>query len=83
MRDPWFVVKRYGLGLSPKGWKGWACTAAFVVLFTLAVVEVQRTRASIPALAAAAVVALGFALVMLFTSDGKPWRWRWGGNDES
>jgi hypothetical protein len=83
MKDPWFVVKRYGYGLSPSGWKGWTATAVFIVLIALATVEVQRSRGSLVSLATAAFVILGFTLVMLLTSDGKPWRWRSGKDDES
>jgi uncharacterized membrane protein YccC len=81
MKDPWFVVKRYGLGLSPNGRKGWTSTAVFVVLVTLAAVGVQRSRASVVSIATPAFVILAFTLVMLLTSDGKPWRWRRGGDD--
>ncbi|HZZ67939.1 MAG TPA: hypothetical protein VFE18_07180 [Phenylobacterium sp.] len=83
MKAPWFVVKRYGFGLSPSGWKGWACTAVFIVLVTLATVGVQRSRASAVSLATLAFVVLAFTLVMLLTSDGKPWRWRRGGDDDA
>ena len=83
MNDPWFVVKRYGLGLSPNGWKGWTVTALYIVLISLVTVWVQRTGASALALALAtmAFVLLSFVLVMLLTSDRKPWRWRWGNDD--
>jgi len=83
MRTPWFVVKRYGLGLSPNGWKGWACTAVFIVLFTAATIAVQRSHASPVTLAALAFVVLGFTLAILLTSDGKAWRWRWGKDDDA
>jgi hypothetical protein len=82
MKAPWFVVKRYGFGLSPSGWKGWTCTAVFVVLTALATVGIQRSRASPVSLATMAFVVLGFTLVTLLTGDGKPWRWRRGEDDE-
>lgn len=81
MKDPWFVVKRYGVGLSPNGWKGWTCTAVFIVLIVLATLGIQRSGASLVSLATMAFVILAFTLVMLLTSDGKPWRWRWGEDD--
>ena len=81
MNDPWFVVKRYGLGLSPNGWKGWTVTALYIALISLVTVWVQRTGASALALATMAFVLLSFVLVMLLTSDRKPWRWRWGNDD--
>jgi hypothetical protein len=82
MKDPWFVVKRYGYGLSPSGWKGWTCTAVFIGLVTMATVGVQTSRASLVSLATLAFVVLAFTLVMLLTSDGKPWRWRRGEDDD-
>ena len=78
MKDPWFVVKRYGYGLQPSGWKGWTCTAVFIVLITLATIGIQRSRGSPVSIAQMAFVLLAFILVMLVTSDGKPWRWRRG-----
>ncbi len=78
---PWFVVKRYGVGLSPSGWQGWTCTALFTVLIALAAVEIQRSRGSAVSIAALAFAVLGFTLIMLLTSDGKPWRWRRGEDD--
>jgi hypothetical protein len=83
MKDPWFVVKRYGIGLSPSGWKGWTCTAVFIVLVTLATIAIQRSHGSAISVLAMAFVILGFTLVMLLTNDGKPWRWRRGEDDES
>lgn len=29
---PWFGSKRYGFGLRPQTWQGWAITAALVVV---------------------------------------------------
>jgi uncharacterized membrane protein YccC len=83
MKDPWFVVKRYGVGLSPSGWKGWTCTAVFIALITTAAVGIQRSRASAVSIATMAFVVLAFTLVMLLTSDGKPWRWRRGEEDDA
>jgi hypothetical protein len=83
MKDPWFVVKRYGLGLSPNGWQGWSVTALYVVLIALTALWVERTGASGPALAGLALVLVSFIVVMVLASDGKPWRWRWGDDDRS
>ena len=36
---PWFGPKRYGWGLTPISWQGWALTGAYVVaVFVLATV---------------------------------------------
>ena len=29
---PWFGQKRFGYGIAPKTWQGWAIVAAFVVI---------------------------------------------------
>jgi hypothetical protein len=83
VKDPWFVVKRYGLGLSPSGWKGWTCTFVFIALITPATLAIQRSGGSAVSIATMAFVVLGFTLVMLLTSDGKPWRWRRGEDDDA
>ena len=83
MKDPWFVVKRYGYGLSPGNWKGWTCSAVFVLLIALATIQIQRSRASPVSIAQMVFVLLAFTLVMLLTSDGKPWRWRRGEDDDA
>ena len=53
------------------------------MLFTLATIDVQRSRGSLVSLAILAFVVLAFTLVMLLTSDNKPWRWRWGKDDDA
>lgn len=79
MKRPWFVVKRYGLGLAPRGW-GWLVTFAYVALLVLALVWIRRLGPA-PAVIAAFAVTAGFFVVMGLTSDHKPWRWRWGKDD--
>jgi len=83
MKDPWFVVKRYGVGLSPNGWKGWTCTAAFIVIAAAGTVWAHRTGGALRAIAAIALLLLAFVPVMLLTSDRKPWRWRWDKDDDA
>jgi hypothetical protein len=80
LKHPWFVVKRYGFGLTPSGW-GWPFTLAWLVLIGFAVVFAARFGRAATA-AVVTVLLAGFFVVMAVTSDGKPWRWRnWG--DES
>lgn len=33
---PWFGSKRYGFGLRPQTWQGWAVVAAIVIVIVLA-----------------------------------------------
>lgn len=33
---PWFGSKRYGVGLRPQTWQGWAVVAALVLVIILA-----------------------------------------------
>jgi hypothetical protein len=78
---PWFVVKRYGYGLAPSGW-GWLLTFAYVALLGLAAIFAGQLGPAATAMALAALT-VGFFVVMALTSDRKPWRWRWGGDDET
>ena len=80
MGEPWFGVKEYGFGISPKGTAGWVATVVFVL-----------AMAATPSLVAAlhgphwtiyaGFAALGviFLALMAAKSDGRLWRWRWGG----
>jgi hypothetical protein len=77
---PWFVVKRYGLGLSPSGW-GWPFTFAYVAALAFGVVWASRTGGGGLAIAGLAVLTIAFFVVMALTSDHKPWRWRWGDDE--
>jgi hypothetical protein len=76
---PWFVVKRYGVGLSPSGW-GWLLTFAYVALLGIALIGVGRFG-PVVTMTAIAVLTVIFFVVMALTSDHKPWRWRWGEDD--
>lgn len=35
---PWFGPKRFGWGIRPQTWQGWAIVLAFVVIVTLVLV---------------------------------------------
>ncbi len=80
MSKPWFGAKRYGIGLSPTSWEGWASSAGYLVLviaLPLAVAVLGLPRWAGPA-ADVAITAAFFLLVAL-KNDRSPWRWRWGG----
>lgn len=79
LNSPWFVVKRYGFGMAPRGW-GWLVTLAFLVLVGLAVIVIGPYGRAPTGLAIAALLAV-FLVIVMRTGDHKPWRWRSGGDE--
>jgi hypothetical protein len=79
MSRPWFVVKRYGIGLSPSWPAGWIVLAVWIVALALSglVVDALKAPAWALVLADAALTAALLVLIAL-KNDGKPWRWRQG-----
>ncbi|MBE7220805.1 MAG: hypothetical protein INR64_20245 [Caulobacteraceae bacterium] len=82
MGEPWFGVKRYGIGIGPRSPAGWAATVLFMVVVVV-VPQVVVALHGPPWATLAIVLALGaaFTLLAFAKSDRKPWRWRWGGRD--
>lgn len=77
MKQPWFGVKRYGIGLGPRSPMGWATIAVYAVL--MAAAHVPLTALHAPASAsgiAAATLTAAFLVLIALKSDGRPWRWR-------
>ena len=58
---PWFGRKRFGWGLRPISWQGWALTIAYVAI----AVTLGATLASSQGLLFATVLAIVTALVLL------------------
>jgi hypothetical protein len=82
MGRPWFGAKRYGLGWSPSSPTGWAVVGAYVVAviacpWLLAALHAPRGLGLLLALG----LTTGLIAVMSAKSDGRRWRWRWGGRD--
>lgn len=87
MTDNWFEPKRYGYGVTPTNWKGWAATAAFILVVlatTLLVFPSQLNGGTPPSiwqiaawLAIIAILTGGFMCLALAKTDGQ-WGWRWG-----
>ena len=80
MKKPWFGAKRYGYGLSPVSWEGWAVTAVWVA----AMAGCARLLAPYGrgwTLGALMLALLVYLVIVGLTSDGKPWRWRWRKDD--
>lgn len=70
VRDPWFQSKRFGWGLSPARWEGWATIA---VLFALLYATLVLTRPlgqgfRAVAVALAALEVLAFIALTVLTS---------------
>ena len=82
MGEPWFGVKRYGLGIGPRSPAGWIATGVFAVVLVAVTNSVALLHGP-PMLALGMALLLGAAFIALAIakSDRKPWRWRWGGKD--
>ncbi len=87
MTQYWFRPHTYGYGATPSNWKGWAATAAFVVLLvslSLLLLPLQQNPGTQPAswqIAAWGLIVLaltaGFIGLARAKTDGQ-WGWRWG-----
>jgi len=81
----WFQPKRYGYGVTPVTWEGWALTGLLAALLVISIVAmklwVDRSNfvAWIVWAAIAAGVTVWFARVARQRTDGD-WRWRWDGD---
>ncbi|NLI28352.1 MAG: hypothetical protein GX413_13410 [Acetobacter sp.] len=79
MRNPWFGVKTYGIGVAPKNLAGWISTGIYC--FLMVSTPVVRNYFDCPAW----MIPLGYILItaaflalLFIKGDGKPWRWRQG-----
>jgi hypothetical protein len=87
MTTYWFKPKRYGYGATPSNWKGWAATAAFVlvVLATSLFIFAWQPGGGTPRgasqiaawLLTVAILTGGFVWLARAKTDGQ-WGWRWG-----
>ena len=80
MKKPWFGVKAYGIGIGPKSFPGWVSVLVYAAAMGGATpfgewLKLPFWRAGAFMLA----MTVGLLVLMAVTSDGKPWRWRWGG----
>jgi hypothetical protein len=80
MGDAWFSVKKYGVGLSCNSPAGFIAVAVYIGAM-IAVPPVTAHFAAPVWVACAAFLGLtiGFLVLVAAKSDGRPWRWRWGG----
>lgn len=82
MPKPWFGPKRYGVGLSPVSWEGWALTAAYVAALAAAAGVLPRAFADPLIGGAAGVVGVLLASVAFFSTvarrSASDIHWRWG-----
>ncbi len=85
MKRAWFKPRRYGIGVTPSTWEGWAATVVCVILLILDTWLLPRL---IPdprlgqGLAMVVLVTIlgGFVWLAQAKTDGD-WRWRWGEDD--
>ena len=83
MTQYWFKPKRYGYGVTPTSWEGWAVTLGVVALVVVSVItmNVLVGRSDFAAwmiwAAAVAAVTFGFVRVAKGRTEGE-WHWRWG-----
>lgn len=85
--DHWFKPKSHGYGATPSNRKGWAATAAFVLVVlatSLVIFGWQPDRGTPPSiwqivawLVGVAVLSGGFVWLARAKTDGQ-WGWRWG-----
>jgi len=80
MGKPWFSVKSYGFGASPKGWAGWLFTLGYVLVGLLVGGLLERIGGNVAAALTFPVFVIIFIVIARLKSDN-PWRWRWGDND--
>lgn len=83
LKHPWFVAKRFGIGLRPRGWRGALALAVFLVVlmgFVTTAPRMLSDQGLAPGWTAlgAAVLVIAFLVVVVATSDPNPLRWRWG-----
>ncbi len=80
---PWFRPHRYGIGVSPFTWEGYAFTVCYIagLIFLADVSGVLGSAVTEQAfarfLAAFFVLSAVYTLFAWLKTDGS-WRWRWG-----
>ena len=79
MGQPWFGVKRYGIGVGPRSPAGWAAVGGWAVLvaITNGIIHALHGPPGLDGVATAAWV-LALLALMAVKGDGRPWRWRSG-----
>jgi hypothetical protein len=77
-REIWFPAKRFGWGWGlPCVWQGWVVLAAYAVMLTIGVLNVDAERQ--PLLFAGWVFGWSTLLCIVCWVKGERPRWRWGG----
>lgn len=79
MKKPWFGAKAYGIGIGPKGLPGWLTMLVYVAAMVGVATSGEWLHPPLWIVAALFFACTaGLVAVIALTSDGKPWRWRWG-----
>jgi hypothetical protein len=85
---PWFKPYRFGIGAAPFTWEGWLLTAFYgagiiIVLQASGILDETRVSVAFGHFLVAMLVLSAVFLVFVWLKTDGPWRWRWGGGDES
>jgi hypothetical protein len=77
----WFRPKRYGYGVTPTTWQGWAITlaTAAVICASSTLVVFGATHPWLFILIPVNIVAIAVLLIVSRRKTDGAWRWRWGG----
>ncbi len=86
MKKPWFARKRYGWGLRPATWQGWAMLVGFIALVILNAMrlDVHSHSASdtLRPFGIETIIMTVIFIVVAYATGEKPLRWQWGKDDE-
>ena len=84
--DHWFKPRRYGHGVTPSTWQGWATIIAFPVICGLVALALFGLAPGgwsfIVFTIFTALAVVGFVAFVRKKTDGE-WRWRWGDRPEA
>jgi len=79
MSRSWFGAKIYGIGIGPKGLRGWAATTIYCALMIGVPIARHLLHLSDWVIPIADILfTVAFVSLLFIKSDGEPWRWRWG-----
>ncbi len=72
----WFRPKRFGWGMTPVTWQGWALTVGCLV----AVIALMRSPLPDWVRGGGAILVLAGLIIVAARRTEGPLRWRWGGD---
>jgi hypothetical protein len=78
MSDAWFKPKRYGIGVAPATWRGWAALLGILIVNAIGMALLDAIDAPKMWSVLLNIVVLGIILWMCIAKSEGEWRWRWG-----